>query len=340
MNSKVVIIAEAGVNHNGNIEIAKQLIDVAAEAKVDYIKFQTFIAEQVVTTTAKKAQYQIVNTGKSEETQLEMIKKLELSFDDFISLEKYAREKNIKFLSTAFDMESVDFLKKMELGLWKIPSGEITNYPYIRKIGHYKEKMLISTGMCDMSEIKVALDTLLDFGVERKNIVLLQCNTAYPTPLKDVNLNAMVEIGKEFKVDIGYSDHTLNNEVAFAAVALGAKVIEKHFTLDRSMEGPDHMASLEPKELKELVSGIRNIEKALGNGIKKPSVSESINIAVARRSIHLAIDLKAGDQITELHLEAKRPGTGLSPMLWNKIIGKRAAHDLQKGIMLTEIDFI
>ena len=237
-------------------------------------------------------------------------------------------------------MESIDFLKKLNLGLWKIPSGEITNYPYIKKVGSYKEKMIISTGMSNMSEIKATIDVLLAEGVNKSDIVLLQCNTAYPTPVEDVNLRAMLKIGSKFKVDIGYSDHTLHNELSFAAVALGARVIEKHFTLDRKMEGPDHMASLEPKELKELVSGIRNIEKALGDGVKKPSASESINIAVARRSIHLALDIKAGERITEDHLETKRPGTGISPMLWNKVICKSVKWNLNKGIMLTTEDII
>jgi len=317
---KVFIIAEAGINHNGNIELAKKLIDAAVEAKVDAVKFQTFIAENVISKYAEKADYQKNTTGVNE-NQLEMVKKLELSFNDFIELKEYCESNNIMFLSTPFDMESIDFLKSLNMGLWKIPSGEITNLPYLEKIGSFNEEVIFSTGMSTLGEIETALEILINAGTSRENITILHCNTEYPTPMRDVNLKAMLTIKNSFGVKIGYSDHTLGIEVSSAAVALGAKVIEKHFTLDKSFPGPDHLASLEPPELNSLVQAIRNIENALGTGIKSPTLSESKNIKIARKSIHLAKAVDKGHILTIDDLSIKRPGNGISPLLINEILG-------------------
>lgn len=329
MQNKVLIIAEAGVNHNGSIDLAKKLIDAAVDAKVDVVKFQTFVAENVISKNAQKADYQIENTGKANESQLEMVKKLQLTFDDFKILKKYCEQKGIQFLSTPFDLESVDFLKTLNMGLWKIPSGEITNLPYLKKIGTYNEKVIFSTGMSTLGDIENAIEILTDAGSERENITVLHCNTEYPTPMQDVNLKAMQTIKNAFNVNIGYSDHTLGIEVPIAAVAMGATVIEKHFTLDKSMEGPDHKASLEPDELKQMVNAIRNIEQALGSGIKLPSDSEKKNIEIARKSIHLTKDLATGHVLTENDLTIKRPGNGINPMLINDIIGCK----LKSGVL-------
>jgi N,N'-diacetyllegionaminate synthase len=327
---KTLIIAEAGVNHNGDIKKAIQLIDVAVNAGVDYVKFQTFKAEKLVSKTAKKAEYQIQNTQNENDTQLEMLEKLELSHDQHEELIKYCKEKKIKFFSTAFDMLSLDYLASIGLKLVKIPSGEITNLPYLKKAATLFEEVIISTGMAMMSEVKDALDIFLKAGIAKDKITILHCNTEYPTPMIDVNLKAMLSIEKMFGVKIGYSDHTLGIEVPTAAVALGAVIIEKHFTLDRTMEGPDHAASLEPDELKAMTKAIRNIELAIsGNGIKEPSPSEKKNKNIARKSIVALIEIKKGDTFSEENITVKRPGNGISPMKWDSVIGSIALMDFQ-----------
>ena len=329
-----VIIAEAGVNHNGSLELAKQLIDAASVAGVDYVKFQTFKAENVVTKKAKQAEYQKKNIGDDNDSQFQMLKKLELSQADHELLISYCKEKRIHFFSTAFDFDSIDYLASLNLPLWKIPSGEITNYPYIRKIAQIGKPIILSTGMCEVEDIHNAVDTLLKFGLKKDQITILHCNTEYPTPFEDVNLRAMIAIKEEFGVKVGYSDHTKGIEVTIAAVALGAEVIEKHFTLDRNMPGPDHKASLEPDELKSMVSAIRNIEFALGDGQKHVSASESKNLAIARKSIVAACPIKQGDVLTEYNLTVKRPGTGISPMHWEEIIVTRAIRDFAEEEMI------
>lgn len=330
MINKVIIIAEAGVNHNGDIKKAIQLIDVAVNAGVDYVKFQTFKAENLVSKTAKKAEYQIQNTQNENDTQLEMLKKLELSHDQHEELIKYCKEKNIKFFSTAFDLLSLDYLASIGLKIVKIPSGEITNLPYLKKAATLFDEVIISTGMAMMSEVKDALDVFLNTGIAKDKITILHCNTEYPTPMVDVNLKAMLSIEKMFGVKIGYSDHTLGIEVPTAAVALGAVIIEKHFTLDRTMEGPDHAASLEPDELKAMTKAIRNIELAIsGNGIKEPSPSEKKNINIARKSIVALTEIKKGDTFSEENITVKRPGNGISPMKWDSVIGSKALMDFQ-----------
>lgn len=328
--SRVLIIAEAGVNHNGSMVIAKQLVDKAVEAGVDIIKFQTFKSEKLVSKAAKQAEYQQRNIGKKDEGQLAMLKKLELSQADHEELIAYCQKKGIRFFSTAFDMDSIEYLHSLNMELWKIPSGEITNYPYLRKIAQYHEPVILSTGMSELSDIEAALNVLMEFGVKKDQITILHCNTEYPTPFADVNLKAMLEIGEKFGVNIGYSDHTKGIEVPVAAVALGATVIEKHFTLDNNMEGPDHKASLEPDELKSMVSSIRNIELALGNGHKSVSNSERKNIEIARKSIVAACPIKKGELLTEDNLTVKRPGNGISPMRWNEVIGKVAIKDFEE----------
>jgi N,N'-diacetyllegionaminate synthase len=330
MSKHVLIIAEAGVNHNGSLELAKQLIDKAVEAGVDIIKFQTFKSEKLVSKAARQAEYQQRNIGKKDEGQLAMLKKLELSQADHEELISYCNERGIRFFSTAFDMDSIDYLHSLDMGLWKIPSGEITNYPYLRKIAQYKEPVILSTGMCELSDIEAAMKVLLDFGVRKEQIIILHCNTEYPTPFADVNLKAMLEIGEMFGVQIGYSDHTKGIEVPIAAVALGATVIEKHFTLDKNMEGPDHKASLEPDELKAMVSAIRNIEQALGSGHKTISESERKNIEIARKSIVAARPIEAGEMLTEENLTVKRPGNAISPMRWNEAVGTRAVRSFNE----------
>ncbi|MCU0326669.1 MAG: N-acetylneuraminate synthase [Spirosomaceae bacterium] len=322
--SKTIIIAEAGVNHNGSIELAKRLVDAAAEAGADFVKFQTFKADKIASKQAQKADYQQKTTDKSE-SQLEMLKRLELSEEAHHELIDYCKTKNIAFLSTAFDFESIELLKSFGITLGKIPSGELTNLPFLRKMSAAFPQIILSTGMADLNEIKATIQALIASGTTQENLTVLHCNTEYPTPFEDVNLKAMLTIGEELGVNIGYSDHTLGIEVPIAAVALGAKVIEKHFTLDRNMEGPDHKASLEPLELKAMISAIRNIEKAMaGNGIKIASNSESKNKAIARKSIVAAIDIQEGEVFTEENLTVKRPGTGISPMMWDEVIGKIA----------------
>lgn len=321
MKNRVVIIAEAGVNHNGDITLAKKLIDAAADAGVDYVKFQTFNSKKLVSKSAQKADYQKQNTNDEVESQLKMLQKLELSKNDHLILIDYCKAKNIKFLSTAFDLDSIDFLEELKIDLWKIPSGEITNLPYLRKLGGLGKPVIISTGMAEMSEIEDAINVVTSSGTDIKDITVLHCNTEYPTPMQDVNLTAMNTIKDVFKVPIGYSDHTLGIEIPIAAVALGATVIEKHFTLDNSMDGPDHKASLEPQELKKMVAAIRNIEQALGNGIKAPSPSEVKNKPIARKSIVANVDISKGEVFNENNITVKRPGTGISPMKWDEVIG-------------------
>ena len=341
MNNRTIIIAEAGVNHNGDLNIAKQLIDAAVIAGVDYIKFQSFVAEKLVTPTAKKAEYQAKNIGDNDDSQFNMLKKLELSHESHLVLIKYCKQKGINFFSTAFDVDGLKYLNSLELPLFKIPSGEITNFPYLRTIASFGKPVILSTGMCFESDIKNALDVLIRFGLNKSSIAILHCNTDYPTLMKDVNLKAMLSIKETFGVDIGYSDHTLGIEVPIAAVALGAKIIEKHFTLDRKLPGPDHIASLEPNELKEMVRAIRNIELALsGDGIKKPSESESKNIVVARKSIYLNKDLKSGHLISEEDLIALRPGNGMSPMEWQNVINRKLILDKKIYDKLLLSDFI
>lgn len=332
--NKVIVIAEAGVNHNGDIEMAKQLIEAAALAGADYVKFQTFKAEKLVSKSAKKADYQINNTGDADSSQLEMLRKLEIKEADYPILIEHCKKNNIKFLSSPFDEESVDFLLNIGITLFKIPSGEITNYPYLKKIGKLNKEVILSTGMCDMNDIRAAIDLLISAGASKKNISVLHCNTEYPTPMKDVNLSAMLTIQKEFGINIGYSDHTIGIEIPIAAVALGATIIEKHFTINKSLPGPDHKASLEPNELKSMVNAIRNIEVAIGDGVKKPSDSEKKNIDIARKSIHFSRALKKGDVIKEEDVVMKRPGNGISPMEMDKVLGKVLLNDVFEDTML------
>lgn len=330
MLNKVLVIAEAGVNHNGDISMAKKLIDAACEAEVDFVKFQTFNSKKLVSRSAKKAKYQQENTKDTSESQLKMLQKLELSREDHFELIAYCETKGINFLSTGFDLESLEFLNELGIPLFKIPSGEITNLPYLRKIASFGKPTVLSTGMANMAEINEAIAELLSEGLTLKDLTILHCNTEYPTPMEDVNLRAMQTIGDAFEVAIGYSDHTLGIEVPVAAVALGARVIEKHFTLDRGLKGPDHLASLEPGELKEMVRSIRNIEMAMGNGIKEPSKSEVKNKEIARKSIVASQSINKGEYFSERNLTVKRPGTGISPMKWDSIIGTKATKDYRE----------
>lgn len=329
-NDKVFIIAEAGVNHNGDMNKAYQLIDAAVEAGVDAIKFQTFKAEALVSKKAVMAEYQKSNLGY-EDSQYNMLKKLEIPEKELYKLKKYAEDKGTMWFSTAFDLDSINFLKEMDIGVWKIPSGEITNYPYLKKIAQIDKPVIISTGMSTVAEIDDALNVFLQEGKSRDDICILHCNTEYPTPWQDVNLNAMQSIGAIFGTAYGYSDHTNGIEIPIASVALGAKVIEKHFTLDKKLPGPDHKASLEPYELKLMVDSIRNVEKSLGSSVKKPSQSELKNKPIARKSIVASVAIEKGVTITADMLTTMRPGDGLSPMLWDKVVGKQAAKDYQEG---------
>ncbi|MBR2526666.1 N-acetylneuraminate synthase [bacterium] len=315
---RTFIIAEAGVNHNGSFELAKQLVDKASEAGCDCIKFQTFKAENLVNKSAKKADYQIKNTN-NDDSQYKMLKNLELSYDKFSQLKEYCELKNIMFLSTPFDLESADFLNNLGMTIFKIPSGEITNLPYLRKINSFGKKVILSTGMANLDEINDALNVLKNCDVS-----LLHCTTEYPCPYDNVNMNAMLTIKNKFNLPVGYSDHTQGIEIPVMAVAMGAKIIEKHFTLNKTMEGPDHKASLEPNELKQMVKSIRNIELAFGNGIKKPQENEKKNIEIVRKSIVAKCDIKKGEKFTEENLTVKRPANGISPMRWDEIIGKTA----------------
>ena len=303
-------------------------------AGVDYIKFQTFKASKLVTKAAKQAEYQQKNIGKEGDSQFQMLKKLELSPEDHEVLIAYCKDKGIKFFSTAFDFDSIEYLHSLDLGLWKVPSGEVTNYPFLKRVAAYNEKTILSTGMCEMSDVRAAVEALYKNGLSKENLILLHCNTEYPTPFEDVNLKAMDALRKEFGVEVGYSDHTKGIEVPIAAVALGATVIEKHFTLDKNMEGPDHKASLEPVELKAMVSAIRNIEQAIGTGVKTASASERKNIGVVRKSIVAACSIKKGDAFTEENLTVKRPGTGISPMRWEEVIGKKATKDYEEDELI------
>lgn len=334
--NNVLIIAEAGVNHNGELQKAIELIDAAAHAKADYVKFQTFKAEKIVNPTAKKAQYQVTNMQGEGDTQFEMLKKLEMGDDWYPILIQRCQEKGIHFLSTGFDQDSIDFLNDFEIPFYKIPSGEITNKPYLQHIARKGKDIILSTGMADLKEVKDAIEVIEAEGITRNRITVLHCNTEYPTPMQDVNLLAMNQIAEKLGVQIGYSDHTLGIEVPIAAVALGAKVIEKHFTLDRNLPGPDHAASLEPAELKEMVKTIRNIELAIsGSGIKEPSASENKNRAIARKSLHLREDLKKDTVLQAHHLMALRPGDGISPMDIDQVIGKKIIEDKPQGVKLT-----
>lgn len=326
MSKHVIIIAEAGVNHNGDYELAKQLVLKAKEAGVDYVKFQTAKPELVISKFAEMAEYQKANTGIIE-SQLEMCKKIHLKLEDYKFLNAYCEEIGIKFISTPFDLVSIDVLEELNMDFWKIPSGEVTNYPYLVKIAGTHRSVVMSTGMCEIEEIRNAINVLLQNGLSREQISLLHCNTEYPTPYQDVNLKAMKNLAEEFGLRVGYSDHTVGIEVPVAAVALGAEIIEKHFTLNHSMSGPDHKASLEPDELKLMVNSIRNIEKAIGDGKKQVSNSERKNITIARKSIIAARNIKRGELFTEENLTVKRPGNGINPMRWNEIIGRIAIRD-------------
>ncbi|MGZ3774650.1 MAG: N-acetylneuraminate synthase [Bdellovibrio sp.] len=333
--TRTLIIAEAGVNHNGDLQTALKLVDAAVEAGVDIVKFQTFKAKNLVTESAVMAEYQKKNIGE-EASQLEMLQKLELSYDDHHKLVSYCQTKNIRFLSTAFDFESLSFLETLNMGLWKIPSGEITNLPYLERIGKLGQPVIVSTGMSEMKEVENAIQVLVSVGLPKEQIVVLHCNTEYPTPFADVNLRAMKTLGDHLGVSYGYSDHTMGIEVPIAAVALGAKVIEKHFTLSRDMVGPDHKASLEPGELKAMVKAIRNIEDALGSEFKKPSESELKNRPVARKSIVAKTAIKAGELFTTENLTTRRPGTGISPMRWYSFIGSPSPRDYKENELIND----
>ena len=331
--TNVLVIAEAGVNHNGEIDLAFELIDQAIWSGADVVKFQAAIPELVATEKAKKADYQKKTTG-SDSSQLDMIRKILLPLEAFDKLALYCSQKGIVFFATAFDLISLDYLEKLGQPYHKVPSGEITNLPYLRQIGGYGKPIFLSTGMAEMDEIEAALSVFDSIGFPRKMLTLLQCNTEYPTPLADVHLNAMKTIGSEFSVAVGYSDHTDCIEVPIAAVALGANVIEKHFTLDCNMAGPDHKASLEPKSFRDMVEGIRRVEQALGNRLKKPSPSELKNRTVVRRSIVASRDIRAGEIFTSENIAAKRPATGLSPMNWDKVIGLPAKKAFEAGDLI------
>lgn len=329
--SRVIVIAEAGVNHNGSVKVAKRMIDIAKDCGADIIKFQTANPEALVSKYAPQAEYQKKNLGK-EESQLEMLKKLMFGYSEYEELYDYCNKKDICFLSTPFDIESIEFLDKLNMPFWKIPSGEITNYPYLVDIAKTNKKVVMSTGMSTLEDIEAAMKVLKDNGCPM--ITLLHCNTQYPTPYEDVNLMAMKSLQDRFGVEVGYSDHTLGIEVPIAAVALGASIIEKHFTLDRNMEGPDHKASLLPQELCQMVSGIRNIEKSIGNGEKRPTKSEIDNIVVARKSIVARRQIQKGELFTSENITTKRPGNGISPMKWEEILGKHAVKDFEKDEMI------
>ena len=333
-SARTFLIAEAGVNHNGDIKLAKALIDAAADAGCDAVKFQTFSAEQLVTATAKMADYQKKNTGTTE-SQLQMLKRLELGEREHYELMSHAKEKNIIFFSTAFDMKSVEFLAQLNIPVWKIPSGEITNYPYLVRIASFGKPIILSTGMATLAEVDDAVRVLLDNGATREQLCILHCNTDYPTQWSDVNLLAMSRMGASFGTAYGYSDHTQGIEIPIAATALGASVIEKHFTIDRSLPGPDHKASLEPAELSAMVKAVRNIEIALGNGIKSPTESEKRNRIAARKSIVAARRINAGEHYSEENMTVKRPGDGITPMAWSRLIGHVAPRNFEVDEPLT-----
>lgn len=336
MRKHVLIIAEAGVNHNGSMELAKQLIEKASEAGADIVKFQTFKASKLVTQSAKQAEYQKANVQGNDDSQFGMLKKLELDEAMHLELMAYCKQCGITFLSTGFDEDSIDLLAKLDVPFYKIPSGEITNKPYLQHIAKKGKPVVMSTGMSTIDDIRDALNVLTDAGLDLSKISVLHCNTEYPTPMEDVNLLAMHHIRDTFGVQVGYSDHTKGIEVPIAAVALGAEIIEKHFTLDRNMEGPDHKASLEPEELNAMVQAIRNIELAIsGSGEKVITNSERPNVSVARKSIHIAVPMLSGELIQQKHLVMKRPGDGISPMLMDQLIGKSVNKDLQEDHKLS-----
>lgn len=328
----IFIIAEAGVNHNGSLETAKRLVDAAAQAGADCVKFQTYITEEDTSVFAAQADYQKQNTGDGGQSQYEMLKKLELGYEQFRELKRYCGEKGILFLSSPFELRSVEFLEELDIPFWKIASSEITNYPFLKKIAQTGKPIVMSTGMCTLQEIRQAMDVLLSSG-DRK-IVLLQCNTEYPTPMQDVNLRAMLGLQREFGCPVGYSDHTQGIEIAVAAAALGAVIIEKHFTLDKHMVGPDHIASLDPNELEAMVRAIRNVETALGSPAKEISESERKNRTAARKSVVAARDIRRGEILTEENIAAKRPGGGISPMRWEELLGQRAVRDFIRDEMI------
>lgn len=337
--NEVLIIAEAGVNHNGDIATAKKLIDAAADAKVDFVKFQTFKADTIVSPEAKKASYQKANMNDEGDSQYQMLKKLELSDKDHQELMAYCNSKGVKFFSTAFDVDGLEYLNSLNFSCFKVPSGEITNYPYLVKVASFRKPVILSTGMANITEVKDAVKVLTSHGVNLIDITILHCNTEYPTPMEHVNLMAMHHIANELSVKIGYSDHTLGIEVPIAAVALGATVIEKHFTLDRNLPGPDHKASLEPEELAHMVRSIRNIQKAIsGSGKKETSPSEAKNKSIARKSIHLNKAVKRGEKLNEEDLIPLRPGHGISPMEWQNVVGKKVLKDLDKLSLLLPQD--
>lgn len=339
--SRIIIIAEAGVNHNGDFNKAIQLIDAAAEAGADFVKFQTFKAEKIVNKEAKKAEYQIKNTGEDDVNQFNMLKKLEMPEKWHFELKAHAEKQGIQFLSTGFDEDSIDFLDKIGTPLFKIPSGELTNKPYLVHIAKKGRPVILSTGMANLDEIKTCMELLNDHGISKDKITILHCNTEYPTPMKDVNLLAMKTIEKELGVNIGYSDHTLGIEIPIAATALGAKVIEKHFTLDKNLPGPDHKASLEPDELKAMVKAIRNVEDAIsGNGLKTPSASEMKNISIVRKSLHFNKELNAGHILSSEDFIAIRPGSGFSPMEIDNFIGKKLLQSVNKFKIVEASDFL
>lgn len=328
---KVLIIAEAGVNHNGDMGLAKKMVDVAKEAGVDYVKFQTFVPEKLVSKNAQKAEYQKQTTGENE-SQLQMLRKLALDHQDFVELKEYCEQLGIGFISTPFDLESLEFLETLDMNFWKVPSGEITNLPYLEAIGRTGRRVILSSGMSTIDEINAAVNVLERAGSDE--ISLLHCNTQYPTPYEDVNLRAMHTIAEATGMKVGYSDHTLGIEVPIAAVAMGAMIIEKHFTLDKNMEGPDHKASLEPQELKAMVAGIRHIEMACGSAEKKASDSETANKGIARKSIVAKRDIKEGEVLSVDNITTKRPGTGISPMKWYEVLGTTAIRDFQEDELI------
>lgn len=334
MNNKVIIIAEAGVNHNGRLDLARKMVYAAKEAGADYVKFQTAVPELVISSIAPKAEYQKETTGDGE-SQLDMCRAIHLPLSDYSGLAKLCEEAGIGFMSTPFDLVSIDTLSSLGMDYWKIPSGEITNLPYLRKIASKGGRVILSTGMCELDEVEAAVKVLETGGIPRHDITLLHCNTQYPTPMCDVNLRAMQALATLGCGAVGYSDHTVGIEVPVAATALGATVIEKHFTLDKNMEGPDHKASLEPDELKAMVSAIRNVELALGSADKHVSPSERPNITVARKSIVAARDIRKGELLTEENITVKRPGNGLSPMLWDSVMGTRATRDFPYDHLIT-----
>lgn len=331
--NKVIIIAEAGVNHNGDYELAKQLVVAAKESGADYVKFQTARPELVISRYAPKAEYQM-GTTKKEESQLDMCRAIHLPLTDYRPLKDYCDEVGISFLSTPFDLESIDVLEELNMDYYKIPSGEITNLPYLRKIARMGRPVILSTGMCGLADIENALDVIEKGGLSRDKVSILHCNTEYPTPFEDVNLRAMLTMRDCFGVNVGYSDHTQGIEIPLAAVALGATVIEKHFTLDRNLPGPDHKASLEPHELKLMVDSIRHVELALGSPVKRVSPSEGKNMVVARKSLIAFRDIRKGEAFSDENMTVKRPGNGISPMCWDEVIGKIAPRDFKEDELI------